>query len=532
MTGLVILFVVFVRIRLLSVPLERDEGEYAYMGQLLLKGYSPFAHAYNMKLPGTSMMYALIMLLFGQTVTGVHIGLLLVNVCSTIFLFIGVKRVFNPLVAFVAASAFALLTLSPPFLGTAAHATHFVMFFALAGMLLAHQAIRREKTMLTPLFSGVLLGMSILMKQPGVFFAMFVVFMAMYYWLFVARTSFSVALKNVGIVIAGILLPILCLFCWLFASGMFDRFWFWTIQYGSEYAAIIPWSEGVEFLKSFFISSFNQYAGIWILALLGMLSLWFLEIDVHRKIFLIVFAACSFLAVCPGFYFRKHYFVLFAPAAGLLAGIGAEAVRHLIVARWKARSISWLVTVLVLIVLCVGIVKSRLYYLEYSPQEVSKMLYRGNPFSESLLIGDYIRQHTDTDDKIAVLGSEPQIYFYANRISATGYLYMYSLMEPQPWNGKMQTEMIHEIETANPKILVLFRMQMSWLRRPESPMIIFNWFENYTNANYYLTGVAEISEGKETSFFWDEQARARQPSVHQVIYIFTRKDSSHSMPAQ
>ncbi len=68
-------------------------------------------------------------------------------------------------------------------------------------------------------------------------------------------------------------------------------------------------------------------------------------------------------------------------------------------------------------------------------------------------------------------------------------------------------------------------MQMSWLRRPESPMVIFNWFENYTSANYYLTGVAEIAEGaKGTDFFWNEQAHARQPSSNQVIYVFTRKD--------
>ena len=39
--SLILLAVVFVRLRLLGVPLERDEGEYAYMGQLLLKGIPP-----------------------------------------------------------------------------------------------------------------------------------------------------------------------------------------------------------------------------------------------------------------------------------------------------------------------------------------------------------------------------------------------------------------------------------------------------------------------------------------------------------
>src|SRR5438067_12923288 len=36
--GLILLFVVVVRVRLLPVSLERDEGEYAYAGQLILEG--------------------------------------------------------------------------------------------------------------------------------------------------------------------------------------------------------------------------------------------------------------------------------------------------------------------------------------------------------------------------------------------------------------------------------------------------------------------------------------------------------------
>ena len=43
--------VIVIRIRLLGIPLERDEGEYAYAGQLLLQGIPPYKLAYNMKFP-------------------------------------------------------------------------------------------------------------------------------------------------------------------------------------------------------------------------------------------------------------------------------------------------------------------------------------------------------------------------------------------------------------------------------------------------------------------------------------------------
>jgi hypothetical protein len=72
------------QIRLLGIPLERDEGEYAYAGQLILQGIPPCNLAYNMKFPGTYAAYAAIMSIFGQTITGIHLGLLLINAATVV----------------------------------------------------------------------------------------------------------------------------------------------------------------------------------------------------------------------------------------------------------------------------------------------------------------------------------------------------------------------------------------------------------------------------------------------------------------
>ena len=90
--GLILLFVVAVRIRLLPVPLERDEGEFAYAGQLILEGIPPYQLAYNVKLPGIYAAYALVMAIFGQTPTGIHLGLLFVNLGAIVLLFFLARR--------------------------------------------------------------------------------------------------------------------------------------------------------------------------------------------------------------------------------------------------------------------------------------------------------------------------------------------------------------------------------------------------------------------------------------------------------
>ena len=72
-----------------------------------------------------------------------------------------------------------------------------------------------------------------------------------------------------------------------------------------------------------------------------------------------------------------------------------------------------------------------------------------NPFPESLEVGKYIRDHSEEKDRIAVLGSEPEIYFYSKRQAATRHIYMFPLMEPHVYALDMQDELIKEIEYGN-----------------------------------------------------------------------------------
>ncbi len=81
------LLIVGVRARLFDFPLERDEGEYGYMGQLILEGVPPYELAGNMKMPGIYLAYATIMTaVFGQTAMGIHLGLLLVHLATLVVL--------------------------------------------------------------------------------------------------------------------------------------------------------------------------------------------------------------------------------------------------------------------------------------------------------------------------------------------------------------------------------------------------------------------------------------------------------------
>src|SRR6267142_1191611 len=123
----VILLIAGIRFRLRDFPLERDEGEYAYAGQLILQGIPPYQLAYNMKLPGTYAAYAAMLRVFGSTPAGIHVGLLLVNGLTTLLIYFLAKRRCGRLGSVTAAASYALLSTSEAVLGLSGHATHFVV---------------------------------------------------------------------------------------------------------------------------------------------------------------------------------------------------------------------------------------------------------------------------------------------------------------------------------------------------------------------------------------------------------------------
>ena len=159
-----LVLVAAVRLRLLNLPLERDEGEYAYAGQLMLQGIPPYQLAYNMKFPGTYAAYAVIMALFGQTPAGIHFGVLCLTTLTALMLFWLGKKMLDSTAGMVAATSYAVLAASPSMLGLAGHATHFAAFFATAGLCLMWKA-RQNGRWLAVFAAGCLFGLAVLMKQ-------------------------------------------------------------------------------------------------------------------------------------------------------------------------------------------------------------------------------------------------------------------------------------------------------------------------------------------------------------------------------
>jgi len=223
-----------------------------------------------------------------------------------------------------------------------------------------------------------------------------------------------------------------------------------------------------------------------------------------------------------GLQFRPHYFLLALPALALLAGLGLAALAELPALGRPGRLGRVLSGVLLAVALGQPLYASRAVLFELAPDHVSRAVYGRNPFPESVEIARYIREHSEAGDRIAVVGSEPQIYFYSSRRSATGYIYTYPLMELQPYASFMQRQMIGEIETGAPRFLVFVSATRSWVVRPESDRTIFRWFEDYQRG-FTRIGVADIVSPHETVYRWGEAASGYAPRSDVWLMVFERR---------
>jgi hypothetical protein len=509
---------VAVRVRLLDVPLERDEGGYAYFGQRMLEGEPPFASGYTIHPPGTPAAYAVALATFGNTARGVRLGLVVANAATILFIFLLVRRIHGSAGAVSAAAAQAVLSLSPDLLGPFAHANHFVVLFAVAGLWAFAEALASRRLGWFAA-AGLLLGLAPVMKQPGAVFPAFALCWLLWSRL-MERPRATNSLVREAVVLSGASLAgPLATVGLLAAAGVLPQAWRWLVTYAGAYAGMQSLADGVRLLGSRISQIGLSSLGFAVLAVAGLMLRggegWGRTSPAGR-LFAGALLAFSFAAVCPGLYFRHHYFLLMVPAVALLVGRAVACVARSgpvpALAGFAALGISS----------AQGVLAHRDLLFTMTPVEIARKLYGANPFPESVEVARYLEANGRPDDRIAILGSEPQILFYAHRRSATGYLYLYPLVEPNPLGPAMREELIQEIEAARPAFVVWVNIPASWETRVRAAQRVVTWADSYLSSGYDLVGRVAIRGPRQTDYAWDAEAARLGPQGGNLL-VFRRR---------
>ena len=160
-----VLITAAVRIPLLGVPFERDEGEYAYISWRLGHNELPYRDWVDQKPPAIFWVYRAALALPLDPIRAVHLAALLFSAASTCALFFLALRFMNRFWAFAAAALFAFLTVDPFAQGTAANTEMFMLLPIIVAQIAFLRSVNNSRSMWWMVTCGVLSAVAIAFKQ-------------------------------------------------------------------------------------------------------------------------------------------------------------------------------------------------------------------------------------------------------------------------------------------------------------------------------------------------------------------------------
>jgi hypothetical protein len=342
--------------------------------------------------------------------------------------------------------------------------------------------------------SGACAGLSLLFKQVALTDAIF----------YLALLILARGVRRRGIIAAAFLggavaawIPAVVYFT---AKGAWGPFYDCVIGYNLSYVGRVPLSN---YLRIFWANFSQTLPGLWpiyVLAPAGVI--W--QAGAAAP-WVIGWLACSFLGVCPGGFFRPHYYQQAVPALAVLAGSAIADLSR----RWRLpRLVPYAAAALVVLY---GVLSGLWYYGPTPAVAKCRRLYGTNPFPEATGVAHVIGERTTDKDSVFVFGSEPEILYYAGRKSATRYIYLYPLFMPSPDAAARQQEVLAEVRSAKPKDIVTVFVRMSFLRAPGSPLAIFDEVKDLLE-NYHILAVVlsnprnptELLVGPGAQQLWDK----------------------------
>lgn len=513
----VVIVALYVALRLpgIGVPLDRDEGVFGYMGQLILDGGLPYRDAVDHKPPVSFYINALALCFVPPTERGIHVFLLVYNFLTLVCIFFLGKVYFRSLSAGLwCAFAYGVFSASPAIQGFTASTEMWLLLPLALSLLLAVTGARNRNTLLL-LLSGAA-GAAACWTKPTAFTS--VLFVFIYVAAEMLRSRRDTGVLPARVLLAWVLgglafsaLPAL----YFHLRGIWSEFIYWSFLHNLSYAARSPLRESLAIVRA---HGWEILRGDFLILGAGVIA------GVHGLArrrsegrFILGFLLLSLLGAIPGFAYR-HYFAQLAPAAAVAGGYGlASAVQAFRSARGRlaATIACGLLTVLV------PVIVNRHYFLERDPDRISRYYFGFSPFPESKSLAEYVAQTTEADDRVLVIGSEPQILFYARRRSACSFPIIYPLMASYPRYREFQERVWEEVRRNRPKVVLdMVNIPASLLWDGKADLDIWNRLHGMLRDEYAVERAMLITGARGG---WAAADDERLQRTTPVVYIFRRK---------
>ncbi len=426
----VILFLIFRLPSLFEPYWYGDEGIYLTLGQGIRHGLLLYQQIHDNKPPTLYYMAA-----FSQTVFGFRLLLTLVMIPTIYFFYRLAKKFLSPRLAKYSALLFLILTSIPLLEGNIANAE---VFMLLPTILAIFIFLNYQKSNLSLLFSGLLLGVAFTIKVPVA-----VEFAFMCLWLLIFQ---KFKIKKLLIFSLSFAFPISLYLIYFALRGALQPFLFAALLQNFGYLS--SWSTGSQQAS---LSSGSLLGRGVILIIFWLISYFLFRFKkISKEIFFLSawFFATLFGALLSGRPY-PHYLIQVLPSLCLL-------IFYFVKSRF------WVSFVFVLFALSLFRYKFYFYpvlpyYLNFYNYVIGKknkddyQQYFGYDVPQNYLLADKVKSLTTPEDRIYVWGDQSYLYPLSDRLPSTKYIVAYHVVD---FNAYELT--ISELKMVTPKLVIYY----------------------------------------------------------------------------
>ena len=270
---LVVILSWFLKSNYFNVPLERDEGEYAYIAQTIQDGGLPYKDAFNQKPPLIFYTYSIIFLLLGDSVHDIHLAVFIYNLITLLLVYKTTKLIFGQNQALIASFIFAVLSAERRYLCHSAN-TEIFMIAPLTASLFYMLKNIKQKERIYLYYSGAFAGLSVLFKQVALMSFIGLVLFYIYYS-FSTKDNKKLP-KDLSAIAIAFISPLAVTAFYFYIKGGFNDFYYQVILHNLEYVKITSQLRDAGSIISHFSATFKFMLESqilwWLLSLLGACS--------------------------------------------------------------------------------------------------------------------------------------------------------------------------------------------------------------------------------------------------------------------
>lgn len=432
-----------------ALPLERDEGAYAYVAWNWLHGGLPYRDAFDHKPPLVYLLYMPPLLFGAPTALAIRVWATLLFLVDVALVFAIGRRVWGRGVGLLAALLFGVAGSAFDLQGLVLNTDQALVLPALIALWCAIR-LQETRQLRFAIAAGAAIGATVLVKPVGLVLlpGLLLAYERTVRGIWRVYSGAAIGAAIVGLPIAGY---------FALRSGWSDLV-FGVLTYNRLYA-----SESQDrWLLGPLVDMFASFVPLLLVAIGGVALLpgradMSISPSARRSGWLIVgWCAALLIAAIGSLRAYIHYYYPILPFLALLAA-------PCLIWLWRSnqesapiqRVANQLAALLLAALLLIPFARQNLRLLGTTAEQQSERLYGDvgkHYFAQAPLVAEYIRERTQPSDYIYIFAAEPEVYLLAERRAANRYIYDYPLgLVPGA-----STELLQDLAARPPKLVITY----------------------------------------------------------------------------